>query len=74
MPKEDNRTAREKYADIIDLPRPKSKHPPMSLTDRGAQFAPFAALTGFDNAIEDTAQENLKEMDNEKPLERGFFD
>ena len=42
--------AREVYGDIIDLPHwePKEKHPRMSLHDRAAQFAPFAALTGYD--------------------------
>lgn len=48
----------EDYADMIDLPRPVSKtHPPMPLQNRAAQFAPFAALTGFHEAIERTARE-----------------
>ena len=39
------------YDDIINLPNPTSKnHPRMSLHDRAAQFAPFAALTGHDAA------------------------
>lgn len=46
-----------RYDDIIDLPRPVSeKHPPMSLRDRAAQFAPFAALTGYEDAIDETAR------------------
>ncbi len=45
------------YDDIIDLPCPVSKkHPQMSLHDRAAQFAPFAALTGHESAIEETAR------------------
>ena len=37
-----------KYDDIIDLPHHVSKvHPQMSIWDRSAQFAPFAALTGL---------------------------
>jgi hypothetical protein len=45
------------YEDIINLPHPRSKtHPPMSLYDRAAQFSPFAALTGHEEAIEETAQ------------------
>lgn len=45
------------YSDIIDLEPPVSaKHPPMPLHDRAAQFAPFAALTGFDAAISETAR------------------
>ncbi len=46
-----------KYADIIDLPYIKSAdRPQMSLHDRVAQFAPFAALTGHEEAIEETAR------------------
>ena len=46
-----------KYADIIDLPYIKSAdRPQMSLHDRAAQFAPFAALTGHEEAIEETAR------------------
>ena len=45
------------YADIIDLPRPVSRtHPRMSLLNRAAQFAPFAALTGYGDVIEETAR------------------
>ena len=46
-----------KYDDIIDLPHPISKHhPPMPVADRAAQFAPFAALTGYEDAIEEAAR------------------
>ena len=45
------------YDDIIDLPHPVSKrHPQMPLSDRAAQFAPFAALTGHEEAIKETAR------------------
>ena len=44
------------YDDIIDLPRPKSAHEPMPMSDRAAQFSPFAALTGYDDAIDETAR------------------
>ena len=45
------------YEDIIDLPHPVSKtHPQMSMMARAAQFAPFAALTGHNAAIEETAR------------------
>ena len=41
------------YEDIINLPHPVSKrHKPMPVEDRAAQFAPFAALTGHQAAIE----------------------
>ena len=46
-----------KYEDMIYLPRHVSvKHPQMSLQDRAAQFSPFAALTGHDAAIRETAR------------------
>lgn len=45
------------YDDIIDLPNPTSrKHPRMSLYNRAAQFSPFAALTGYEAAIQETAR------------------
>ena len=46
-----------KYADIINQSRPiSSKHPPMSMLNRAAQFSPFAALTGYDSAVKETAR------------------
>ena len=51
------RNAREVYADIIDLPHHKStRHPHMSLYNRAAQFAPFAALTGYDAMVREEAR------------------
>ena len=45
------------YDDIINMSRPISKkHKSMPLYDRAAQFAPFAALTGHDAAIKETAR------------------
>ena len=45
------------YEDIINLPHPVSKrHKPMPVEDRAAQFAPFAALTGHQAAIEEVAR------------------
>ena len=45
------------YGDIMHLSRPVStRHLPMSMHDRAAQFSPFAALTGYDAAIEETAR------------------
>ena len=45
------------YYDIIHLPRHVSKkHPQMALSDRAAQFSPFAALTGHGAAIKETAR------------------
>ena len=46
-----------RYDDIIGLPHHRSKtHPHMSVADRAAQFAPFAALTGYGDAVEETAR------------------
>ncbi len=45
------------YEDIINLPHHVSgQRSPMSLADRAAQFSPFAALTGYDGAIKETAR------------------
>ena len=45
------------YDDIINLPHPTSvKHPRMPLSDRAAQFAPFAALSGHSTALAETAR------------------
>ena len=46
------------YDDIIALPHPTSRrHPRMPAADRAAQFAPFAALTGYGAAVKETARE-----------------
>ena len=52
-----------KYDDIIDLPRPDSKHPKMSRIDRAAQFSPFAALTGHEDSIKETARLTEEQID-----------
>ena len=52
----------EEYEDIINLPHHTSKrHPRMSMEARAAQFAPFAALTGYEHAIKE-AQREKEEM------------
>ena len=52
------------YSDIIDLEHHKSENYPwMPEEDRAAQFAPFAALVGFDELIEKTAREHLERME-----------
>lgn len=58
-----------KYEDILDLPHPvSSKHPQMSMADRAAQFAPFAALTGHRESIGETARltEQKVELDESR--------
>ena len=44
------------------------KHPPMSMTNRGAQFSPFAALTGYDDLVTETARytDVRSELDDEE--------
>ena len=45
------------YEDIVNLPHPQSgRHPQMPMESRAAQFAPFAALTGHNDAIAETAR------------------
>ena len=52
------------YKDIMHLSRPvSSKHLPMSMHDRAAQFSPFAALTGHDAAIAEAAR-----LTDERPI------
>ena len=62
------------YEDIIDLPHHGSAtRPQMSLLNRAAQFAPFAALTGYGDAIEETARltERRIELSEEEKAELG---
>ena len=64
-----NRAAEEAelaYGDIIGLPHPVSKkHPPLSMEQKAAQFYPFAALTGYDDAIAETGRytDKRRELD-----------
>ena len=52
----------QKYKDIIDLPHRQSKvRPHMSLHDRAAQFAPFAALSGHGEAVRELEARHEKE-------------
>lgn len=45
------------YDDLIDLPHPVSRrHPRMTMSDRAAQFSPFAALNGFEDAIRENGR------------------
>ena len=55
-----------KYDDIINLPHPVSaKHSRMALIDRAAQFSPFAALTGYEKALEETKETVTRRVENE---------
>ena len=60
-----------KYDDIINLPHPVSKrYPRMPLAERAAQFSPFAALTGYESVISETARLTDKrlELDENRKL------
>lgn len=60
------------YDDIIELPHHVSAtHPQMPLSDRAAQFSPFAALTGHEAAIQETARltEEFAELDEDRKEE-----
>ena len=58
------------YDDIIGLPHPTSlKHPRMAAIDRAAQFSPFAALTGYERALEQTKEAAIEKVENEIEVE-----
>ena len=61
-----------KYDDIIHLPHHEStKYPKMTALDRAAQFLPFAALTGHDAAVRETARltDQRMELDEDRKTE-----
>ena len=67
-----NRIQNGKYDDIINMEHHISKkHPQMSLENRSAQFAPFSALTGYDDEVEEVCRytEEQKHIDEEKKEE-----
>ena len=52
------------YDDIINMPHHVSKiRKPMSIENRSAQFAPFSALTGYDEKIKEVARETSKKIE-----------
>ena len=68
----------KKYEDIISLPHHVSDHhPQMSIHDRAAQFSPFAALTGYGDAVEETArltsQKKILDETEREALDRRDF-
>lgn len=68
----DNIIQNGKYDDIINMEHHISeKHPRMSLENRSAQFAPFSALTGYDDEVEEVCRytEAQKYIDEEKKEE-----
>lgn len=56
--------ANSKYDEIINFPHHVSKtRPQMPMSDRAAQFSPFAALTGYDSAIKETGRLTDEKID-----------
>lgn len=58
----------DNYEDIIDLLHYEPKHPRMSRYNRAAQFAPFAALTGYEKQIEEASRLTDKKIDIDEEL------
>ena len=53
----------DKYMDIIEMEHHTSlKYPRMSMDNRAAQFSPFKALTGLDDAIDETAYNSAEKI------------
>lgn len=60
---------KDNYEDIINMPHYISeKHPQMSIEARAAQFAPFAALTGYSDAVKETARLTEKRIEIDEGL------
>ena len=57
-----------KYEYIINLSRPISKHPKMTLYQRSAQFAPFSALTGYEGQVKETARQTYKKIELDEEI------
>lgn len=69
--KPDKKGVSEGFDDIINLPHHVSKrHPPMPVTERAAQFSPFAALSGYEDAIRETGRltDERMELDEDEKL------
>lgn len=62
----------EKYNKIINLPHHISpSHPPMPKADRAAQFAPYSALSGYEDAVEETARQTDRKIEpDESEIEK----
>lgn len=66
---------KKSYDDIIHLPHHVSAtRPRMPILDRAAQFAPFAALTGFEAAIRETARLTDKRVDLDEDMKAALSD
>ncbi len=66
-----NENDMQRYADMLMLPHHKSKrHKQMSMAERAAQFSPFAALSGYDAAVKETARktQEKRELSEEEKI------
>ena len=62
-----------KYDSIIDLPHyQSSRRPHMSNYDRAAQFSPFAALTGYSDAIRETGRLTEERVELDEDMKEGL--
>ncbi len=62
-----------KYRDIIFMPRPVSqRHRPMSQLNRAAQFAPFAALTGYEDAVREEGRRTESRLELDEDRQNGL--
>ena len=60
----------KRYENILDMPHHTSAiHKPMPLYNRAAQFSPFAALTGYEDIISDTAERQIQLFQEQEPDE-----
>ena len=66
---------KDDYSDIINLPYHTSlNHPRMSIEKRSAQFAPFAALTGYEELVKETARLTDKRIEIDEGLKQVLND
>ena len=60
---------KHKYDDILDCPHHVSSvHPPMPMIDRAAQFAPFSALTGYEEIVKEESRLTEQRVEKAKEL------
>ena len=60
----------KRYEKIIDMPHQTSAtRKPMSLYNRAAQFSPFAALTGYEDIISETADRQISSFEEQESQE-----
>ena len=59
---------KEKYDEILNLPHYEPKHPRMSIENRSAQFAPFSAITGYEDLVKESGRftESEKELNEDE--------